>query len=254
MTEDELFAKSERITQRIQRDVEQRRNVLAQAPAAKQKKLETECISVDAASAKYSFNYLGHLEGSLPVLLIKGDVTGSTTLNRTWVRRLAAKYKLGDDPACVLVDGSIEIQGDILDTFRSDWSLLVTGSVGCDYVVSRNGHMEIHGDLRATYGVCGEYNDGCLAVGGKLMTPFIVASDHTMPREAHEESIYLEASDGMEEIAIGKSKGSGWGWDWNYFDESNSMVSDEVWDEEETFSTEAFFDVVRRGDNPFVKP
>ncbi len=259
MTADELFAKSELITQRIRVNAEKRGNELAQAAAkaAKQSKIHSECISVDAARQRFSFDHLEQLasvDGSMSVLLINGDITGSVTLNRTWVRRLAAKFKLGGDPACVLVDGSIDIGGDVLDSFRADWSLLVTGSVSCDYLESRNGHMEIQGDLQSTYGICGEYNDGSLKVGGQLLTPYIVANDHQMPREAHGESIYLEAGDGMDEISIGQSTGSGWGWDWNYFEESNALVSAEVWDEDGDFSTTAFFDLVRRGVNPFVKP
>jgi hypothetical protein len=260
VTEDELFAKSLRITQRIRLDVEKRRSELTQARAAggaPKQKIDSECISVDEARGRYAFDSLQHLasgDGSLPVLLIKGDVTGSVTLNRTWVRRIAAPFKLGGDPACVLVDGAIDIEGDILDSFRADWSLLVTGRVSCDYLESRNGHMEIQGDLRATYGICGEYNDGSLTVGGQLLTPYIVANDHQLPREAHEESIYLEAGEGLDEIAIGQSTGSGWGWNWNYFEESNALVSEEVWDEEGTFSTAAFFELVRKGVNPFVKP
>lgn len=259
MTENELFAKSLRITERIQLDLEKRRSDLAQAQAAAstRKTIDSECISVDAARERYAFDYLEHLasaDGSMPVLLIKGDITGSVTLNRTWMRRVAAKFKLGGDPACVLVDGAIDIEGDILDSFRAAWSLLVTGRVSCEYLESRNGYMEIQGDLRATYGICGEYNDGSLTVGGQLLTPYIVANDHQMPRQAQEESIYLEAGDGMDEIAIGQSTGSGWGWDWNYFDESNALVSEDVWDEDGSFSTAAFFDMVRKGVNPFVSP
>lgn len=256
MTEIELFTKSQRITQRILLNAEKRRNELAQvvSDATKRKTIESACISVDAARERYAFEhleYLATLDGSMSVLLIKGDINGSVTLNRTWVRRIAAKFKLGGDPACVLVDGSIDIGGDILDSFGAEWSLLVTGSVNCDFLKSRNGHMEIQGDLRATYGICGEYNDGSLTVGGQLLTPYIVADDHQMPREAHEECIYLEAGDGSDEIAIGQSTGSGWGW--NYFDDSNALVNEAVFDEEGAFSTDAFFDLVRKGINPFVK-
>ena len=253
MTEDELFSKSERITRRIQLDAERLGGL---ASTAKQK-IECECMSVDKAREKYPFDHLQQLssyDDRMPVLVVKGNVTGSTTLNRTWARRIASRLKLQGDPVCVLVDGTVEIRGDVLDQRRADFSLLVTGSVGCDYLLSRNGHMEVLGDLRATYGVCGEYNDGRLAVGGQLLAPYIVANDHDMPRQADQEFIYLEAGDGMEEIAIGKSKGSGWGWNWNYFDESNSLVSDEVWEEDGSFSTTAFFDIVRRGANPFAKP
>lgn len=253
MTEDELFSKSERITRSIQLDAERRGEL---ARAAKQK-IECESMSVEMAREKYPFDFLQQLSSydrRMPVLVVKGNVTGSITLNRTWARRLAAKLKLQGDPGCVLVDGTVEIQGDVLDQRRADLSLLVTGSVGCDYLLSRNGHMEVLGDLRTTYGVCGEYNDGSLAVGGQFLVPYIVANDHHMPRQANQEFIYLEAGDGLEEIGIGKNTGSGWGWGWNYFDESNRLVSDEVWAKDGAFSTTAFFDVVRRGGNPFVKP
>lgn len=251
MTEDDLFAKSKRITERIRLDVERRG---PPAKAAKQK-LDCECLSVDAAQKRYAFATLEHLaslNGNAPVLLIKGDVTGSVKLDRAWAKRLAAPFKQGE-PACVLVDGAIEIQGDVLDQYRAELSLLVTGNVGCDYLLSRNGRTEIVGDLRTTYGVCGEFNDGVLSVGGRLLAPYIVANDHDMPRQADEEFIYLEGGDGSDEISIGQATGSGWGWGWSYFDDSDSLIAEEVWDEDETFSTEAFFDMVRRGDNPFVK-
>ncbi|RLJ40487.1 hypothetical protein [Acidovorax sp. 106] len=81
-----------------------------------------------------------------------------------------------------------------------------------------------------------------------------MANDHQMPREAHEESIYLEAGEALDEIAIGQSTGSGWGWNWNYFDESNALVSEGVWNEDGAFSAAAFFSMARNGTNPFVNP
>lgn len=251
MTEKELFQKSERITKHIKS-----RLVSDEKPTKSNETAEYSCVTVSEAYNQYSFEYLWECKETYSdslALIIKGNVNAKLDVKTAWVKRIATKMKLKKMPFCVIVDGSIDIDGDVRDERHTYLNLLVTGNLSCDYLLSSDGRIEVLGDLDAKYGICGQYNDGSLKVGGKLLSPYIVAGDHDMPREADCEWIYIEASDGNDEIYVGKSKGSGSGWDWNYFDDSNALLSPEVWQDGEAFDTAAFFNIVRRGENPFTK-
>ncbi|MEQ4934546.1 hypothetical protein ABN147_23990 [Klebsiella oxytoca] len=78
-----------------------------------------------------------------------------------------------------------------------------------------------------------------------------------MPRKSDVgESIYIEVGDLSEtkNIRIGESYGSGWGWNWNYFDDAARLLTNAVFienDGDTVFSVGKFFDIVKRGENPF---
>jgi hypothetical protein len=252
VTENELFQKSERITMQI------RSRMASEARRPKSNKIaEFSCVTVGEASHMYAFEYLWECKDTCSdslALIIQGNVNAKLDIKTAWLKKTVTKMKLKTMPFCVIVDGSVNIDGDVLDERHKYLNLLVTGNISCDYLLSSDGRIEILGDLEAKYGICGQYNDGSLKVGGKLLSPYIVAGDHDMPREADCEWIYIEASDGNDEIYVGSNTGSGSGWDWNYFDDSNALLSPQVWQDGESFDTAAFFKIVRRGENPFAKP
>jgi hypothetical protein len=252
MTENELFEKSERITKRIMQEIATN----SRSQVRLEQSNEVTALTVAEAYAKFTFDYLrdcGEEYSNSVVLIVHGNVEGTLDISSAWFKKQAKRMKLKTVPFLIIVDGDVNINGDVLEERHKHSSLLVTGNVSCDYLLSGDGRIEIRGDLEATFGVCGQGNDGSLKVGGNLRTPYIVAGDHDMPREADCEWIYVEASDGSEEIGVGTSRGSGWGWDWNYFEDSNSLVSAEVWDDNPAFSVDAFFSIVRRGENPLIK-
>jgi hypothetical protein len=248
MTKEELFERSERIIEAIRS-----RMASVKPMAGPLRKGDHRLLRLDEASERYPFEFLRSLaqtHGGTEVLVIEGDVVGKVDIDLAWVRK-CARAKGKPLPLGLVIDGNVDIDGDVLDVSRGCLNLFVTGSTACDYLHSQDGWIEVLGDLDAKYGICGEYNDGSLRVGGKLLAPYIIAGDHDMPREADCEYIYIEGRNGSEEIAIGKCKGSGWGWGWHYFDESNSFLSAEVWEDEEAFNVDSFFGMVRRGANPF---
>ena len=252
MNKNELIERSERITLRI-------RAQLQRAPRKKPAldKLEMDIISLSDAHGRYAFSLLDQmvpLQGSLLALVIKGDVTGQLTIDQKWLKRVAKKMDATRIPYALIIDGNLDIDGDILDRRRSEISVFVRGNVCCDYLHSRDGRIEVSGDLRTVFGVCGQRNAGALKVGGQLVAPYIVAGDHDMPRVAADDFIYLEALEGSEEVAIGKDRNGSHGWGWNYFAGSKKLLSDAVWDEQGELDLDAFFDRVRQGENPLKAP
>lgn len=242
-----FLKKTERITEKI------KQRIIADGKNKKditETILQKEIITLGEAKEKYKIsNYHGKDDS---VLLIKGDVYVKGSLDNAWFNNQLMGMSWTNTLYGMIIDGSLTVDGDVIDDEYLE--LFVTQNLTCDYVFSYNGTIEITGDANIKYGIYGEYNDGSLTVYGKVNTPYLIASDHSMPREAEGDFIYIEGGNGTdrESIAIGESKGSGWGWGWNYYENSPKLLAPALWNEEDEFSADIFFAMVRKGENPFV--
>lgn len=209
-----------------------------------------EIVSGKLAIEKYGM-YRG-FPSDASYLVFKGDLHIKGPLNRKWVNQQAAQASPEAFVYGVVVTGDLLIDGDLID---DDYVYLhVGGKLMADYVFSYNGHQFIAGEAIIGFGIYGKYNDGSFTLGGKLRTPYLIASDHDMPRQTSAgEFIYLEAGDGTDrnDLQVGDKPGSGWGWDWDYFDDSQKLLAPAIWNDADKFSVNRFFEIVRKGRNPF---
>jgi hypothetical protein len=185
------------------------------------------------------------------ILVIHGNVLVKGDINTGWLRDQLKDMKRKLPVYGVIIDGNLFVEGEVVD---DDYLILfVQKDLICNYLFSYNGLIDVGGNLYSRYGIEGEYNDGVLAVSGKVFTPYIIADDHDMPRSADGMFIYIEGGNGTEKesVVVGKSTGSGYGWGWEYFENSPHLFDPGVWTKEDYFSTDAFFEMVSSGKNPF---
>jgi hypothetical protein len=186
-------------------------------------------------------------------LVFEGDLHIKGPLNRKWVNQQAAQVSPEGPVYGVVVTGDLVIDGDLIDDGHI--YLHVGGKLMADYVFSYNGYQSIVGEVIIGFGIYGEYNDGFLDVfQSKLHTPYLIASDHGMPRQTGAgEFIYLEAEDGTDRnsLRVGDKPGSRWDLGWDYFDDSQKLLAPTVWNDADEFSVDRFFEIVRKGENPF---
>lgn len=194
-----------------------------------------------------------YLDEQDQILLLKGQVSVCGDVNKQWIAGLLQDFSTSDPVAGILIDGNLTVQGKIVD---DDYLILgVLGKVICERLYSENGQIFVKGDLFAAYGVQGEYNDGFLHVLGQLDAPFILANDHAMSRESSAgEFIYLEAGEGSEQeyFRIGQAADVDVGRGWRYFEHGACLLKSSVWDEQREFAPRQFFDMLEKGENPFV--
>jgi hypothetical protein len=250
--EKEFLRKAERITQEISRRIIQDANIERTWSDAPQQK---EIMRIDEAAKKYMLHELRnhHEDKNAVTLIIHGDVCMKGNMDKAWVKKQLKNMTWKGQLSGAVIDGNVVLDGDVIDDDYLE--LFITKSLECSYLYSENGWIEIHGDLKAKFGIYGEYNDGRLQVKGKVYSPYLIASDHDMPRSAEGEFIHMEGGKGTEKeyLGIGSTKGSGWGWNWNYYENSHELLLPGVWDKEGGFDVDKFFEIVRQGKNPFKK-
>jgi tetratricopeptide (TPR) repeat protein len=253
----ELDAEEKRFLEKAVRILSALKNQVA-SDAAKKSKGNNELVPgkkiISYAEAKKTYNLTIDREADASVLLFTGDVRVIGNLNDEWFERQLDGMSWQNYLYGMIIDGDLFIEGDLVDDNYME--LTVVGNLSCNYIFSENGAISIFGDAQVTYGIYGEYNDGFLEIYGTLKTPYLIADDHSMPRNADGDFIYIEGGNGVEResIGIGKSTGSGWGWGWDYFEDSDKLFSHKVWNEYDEFSVEKFFELVRNGENPFITP
>lgn len=214
---------------------------------------EKQIVLIKEARGKYAFTENFYDDDDC-FLLYKGNLHIKQNLDEEWYEKQLEDITWKNDLFGILIDGNLTVEGDIaLDRCI----LSVVNDVTCDCLYSGDGHTLIQRDAYIKYGIYGAYNDGSLEVKGILTTPYLLAYDHCMPRKSDVgESIYIEVGDLSEtkNIRIGESYGSGWGWNWNYFDDAARLLTNAVFienDGDTVFSVGKFFDIVKRGENPF---
>lgn len=247
--EKQLLAKARRIHQRLVSEIG---SDSLKVTFSQKNPPEYKIMLLSEAKKKYGFTGDFHQEADHDILVIQGDVILNSNLDASWIEESVKKIKASGYVAGVLITGNLFIQGDLID---DDYvHLRVMKNLWCDYLFSYNGTIVVDGDARIKVGVYGEYNDGYLRINGKLYTPYIIADDHDMPREAEGSFIYIEGGNGTyrDEILLGNAKGSGYGWDWDYLEDAGKLFNPKVWDEEDGFSESRFFDLVQKGENPFA--
>lgn len=245
-----FLQKAARITAKLQEQIAAAKEDITQGETFP---IEKEIILIKEAKEKYAIAG-GYYESNDCLLHYKGDLHIKGDLDNEWFEKQRQDVRWENDLYGMLVEGSLIVDGDV----NVDMPVLtVTQDIICDYLYSGDGHTLISGNAKVKYGIYGHYNDGCLTVSGKLITPYIVADDHDMPRKSAEgEYIYIEGGDyaEMDSVAIGKSADSGLGWGWDYFADSSRLFSYAVFMEDEgnmVFSVSDFFHLVKSGKNPF---
>lgn len=242
-----FLQKAERIQQSISQQKKEKlaakRNFSVPLP-------KKEIVDIEIARKKYGVNDQHTIDGSM--LIFHGDVYVDGDLNDAWFNKQLKDMKY-EDLYGTIVLGNLYVNGSIIDD--NYLYLIVQKNTEADYVESQDGLMFFNGDLKSLYGIYGEYNDGWLDVAGKVFSPYLIADDHAMPREASNEFIYVEGGNHSERnsMLIGKQTGSGIAWDWIYYEPSAHLFSNNVWlAKTDEFSVKQFFDLVRNGENPFV--
>jgi len=187
-------------------------------------------------------------------LVFNGDLIINRDVNNKWISRVGKKYAEGKECLGVVVIGDLYVIGDVVGD--KGIGIFVLGDLKCKYLFSGDGCIEVRGGIDAEFGIQGYGNNGVLKVDGSVRTPYIIGGDHTMPRESLTDFIYIESSYAaeFEYIAIGKECGNYCGWGWNYWSKGGCLLRRDVLDEDKCFDPDAFFDKVRRGDNPFIEP
>lgn len=245
-----LLEKAARITARLKmqnsENVETDEKVNSPMP-------EQEMVLIKNIKEKYNLPD-GYYEDHDCLLLYKGNMHIKEDLDETWYEKQLENLHWENELYGIVIDGDLIVDGNVI---FDQPVMLVTKDLRCDYLYSGDGHTLIAGDAHIKYGIYGEGNDGSFDVQGKLITPYILANDHCMPRQSNDnESIYIEGGNytEVERTYVGESYGSGWGWEWNYFEDATRLLTNEVWMEDDgeiTFSAYNFFDAVKRGVNPF---
>ncbi len=230
-----FLAKAEKLAQSQVKQWENRGSVTTQIPMV-------SVLSYDEFEQQYGSNL--YLDGKFDVLVFDGDLTLSQgTLNTRWLAKQFEQAGGDNDRQAMFVNGNLLIDGDIVD---DDYLFLqVAKDVSCHYLHSENGNIVILGNLTALQGISGEYNDGMLQVRGKTQAPYIVSNDHSMPNSSTAEHIYIQ--DGQ----IGENyQDTLYGWD--FFENSELMFKDGIFEDEHQTNISAFFGFVKNGENPLV--
>ncbi|XKM13756.1 hypothetical protein RCS94_00875 [Orbaceae bacterium ac157xtp] len=183
------------------------------------------------------------------LLLFKGDVRINGNVDEEWYDKQLEGMMWDNELYGIIVDGNLEINGDLTLDVNV---FLIEKDLTCDYLHSQEGHMVIHGNAYARFAIYGEYNGGSLAVSNEVFTPYIVGNDHEMPfYSVQADSIYLECGPctDLSEVCVGEE------FDpedncWDCFEDPEKLLSPAV-EDEEGFSHDLFFEIVKRGENPF---
>lgn len=245
----QLLAKAEQITAQIKSRLEK---VAGRSGEPEERYAEKAIISSREVIEQYGAPDYFPIEGE-QYLLFKGDLEINGPLNREWIVNQTRDLSADAFVMGMVVDGNLTVNGDLLDD--NYVHLYVKGNLHCHYLFSYNGQQHIGGNADIRLGAYGEYNDGQLSVNGDIRSPYLIIDDHAMPTEAMGEFIHIGAGNGTyrDDLAVGKEPGQSWGWGWTYLEDSQKLLVPQVWDEHDCFSVEQFFDIVRRGDNPFIK-
>ncbi len=245
-TEKELLEKAARITSGLKEKLVEKEQYSNQF---KEIMPEKELVAVKEIKKKYDIPQ-NYYEDTDYLLLYKGDVHIKGDLDAGWYKKQLKGMTWENYLYGIVIDGNLVVDGDIT---IDEPVLYILRDITCDYLFSGDGHTQIDGNAHIRYGIYGQYNDGSLDISGTLVTPYIIADDHSMPRRSEGEFIYIEGGDGsdMEDVSVGESYGSGIGWGWHYFDDSLKLFSKSMRDEDYKFSVKRFFDIVKRGENPF---
>ncbi len=250
LTDDErdFLIKSQRVLQNIPH------SVIPDGVDKTNTQIHHEVLSLNQAVEK--FDFISVCGGGNPkILIIYGDYYCNEAIDDDWLKRQAEKFGITDakDIEGVLFVDNLYVNTCIEDN-ESLFLQVMKNVYVDDYVMSCDGVIVFKGDAHIKYGIYGEYNDGYLEVDGKLFTAYLLASDHAMPRSAAQESIYIEGGNGcgINYIDIGKSDDGDYGWGWKYYKASYRLFKPDVWDEDDEFSVDNFFGLIKKGINPFI--
>lgn len=248
-TKDEklFLKKAKRITKQIKQSINTEVD-----EAILNKISKKQIITCLEAREKYKITPRNHKDTDL-VMVFNGDVHLNEHLNKEWIiDQLNDMSWEGNMYGDIIIVGNLTVNGDVID---NDYlGLYVTNNLTCDYVYSENGMIEIKGDTHIKFGIYGVYNDGSFHTYGKIFAPYFIASDHDMPRQGEGDSIYIEGGDQekVKHLYIGNKQGNYAGWGWNYFENPKKLISKKVKStKNKRFYTDTFFDIVRKGENPF---
>lgn len=121
---------------------------------------------------KYLFRYMEQMEkypdsGDADVLLHEGDLTIDGDFF-TWIRPFTG---------WLIVRGNLEIKGSIGDSLDPESSIIVTGDLRADNMVTR-GWLEVHGDLRVRQNLIFLDNDCSTEIFGDVSAELVYTKYH----------------------------------------------------------------------------
>lgn len=239
-TETAVLKKAERLTTKIKQQII---DIAVHANAFEQQVPIKDIITIGEAKQQYKITNYHETHDS--ILVLKGDVFINGNIDSKWINSLVKGLSWKNSLYGVVIEGSLFVNGEILDDEYLE--LYVTGDVVCDYLFSGNGIIEIQGNADIRFGIYGEYNDGSLDIHGKINTAYLLSYDHSMPSQAERDFIYIEGGNGTdyESTAIGLPGRDD-------LEDARKLLKSSVWDEEGNFSADAFFAIVKKGENPFI--
>lgn len=218
----ELFQKAERINAQIQQSItaENAEKFVENYPAK-------SFITYKEAMVKYHFDLYQYAEDLL--LVYHGDVSVDGNIDSEWMELQLYGMDPEGEVMGMLVEGNLRVNGDILD--EELFEIFVTENLYCHFMYSYMGWIEVNGDAHFRYGIYGEDNDGAFHLEGKAFAPYLVDADHHMPTESEDEFVYIDVYD---------------------CDLPKNLFAFKPWEDNGYFNGKQFFDLVRKGENPFL--
>lgn len=196
---------------------------------------------------KYSLFKLPYEKESTNVAVLTGNIYINEHLTSSWI--IDQVKEINRNGYMTLIDGDIIINGELIDDGIS--MLFITGGIKCKSIYSNDGYITIKKNGEAVYGIYGVYNDGSVQINGKTYTPFILSNGHEVIADCVKDTIFIEHfCDERLNIEFSNFKSK------EYFkiDDPGKLFVNEIWNEEDKFVSEKFFNIISRGESPFISP
>lgn len=214
-----------------------------------------ECLGCHAAFQKYD-TYISSRNDDDNILIYEGDVQINKTLNSKWNKKQFEKLQLNGQLYGMLVIGNLTINGDLIvdDTFK----LVVTGDLKCNNVIVQTTdpyvEMEIHGNAYIKNILIAENRLNSMSFEKNVYTSYFLGQKFLFsPPIPKKDFLYIEdMGEGFlsYSVRIGQQFDEKKG-EWEYFEDSEKLLQEVVWDKNSRFSSRKFLSVIREGQNPF---
>ncbi len=117
----------------------------------------------------------------------------------------------GDEVLGIIVDGDLEIDGDLLGLDEDAYFLIVTGSVFARTLWNDGAEIVVGGNIELEHGLIGDSPNGYVHLDGDLVTPYMIVNGHevevagdnqasTIDIDGSSDDCEYELSDLMEEV------------------------------------------------------
>ncbi|RUT69642.1 hypothetical protein D0817_13540 [Flavobacterium cupreum] len=200
---------------------------------------------IDGYEAEEKYGFIDILPDVDEIVMLTGDVFLNHRLDSKWL--LEQTKSLDFNEMSFLIVGNVTIEGG--DLWDDDiMSLLITGDVKCDILYAENSWIFISGDVDAKYGIIGkgDYYDGVLRIDGITKAPYIFG------RNEHDMHLELDGLNGESMEIIGGDSDHFLVDGYGDRHRREHLVRPELWDEDDEFDIDNFFEIVKKGESPFI--